>query len=201
MWVDGPVGPLQTRVEDNDTASPYFALVCHPHPLMGGSMDNKVVTTLSRSFQALDIPSLRFNFRGVGASAGTFDAGAGETDDAEAVAAWGTLRWPDRDLVLAGFSFGAYIALRLAQRRQAHRLITVAPPVQMFDFTTLRSPSCPWLVIQGDADDIVDAEDVKRWCETRDPVPRLAMMPGAGHFFHGRLKELRDTVVAAIRGG
>jgi hypothetical protein len=167
--------------------------------LYGGTMDNKVVTTVARALRAAGMPTLRFNFRGVGKSDGIFDSGVGETADADAVAACGAARWPGRGLVIAGFSFGAYVALRLAQQRPATHLITVAPPVQRFDFSGLKPPPCPWLVVQGDADEVVDPNTVIAWVNALEPRPQLLIMPGAGHFFHGRLLELRDAVIDAVR--
>jgi alpha/beta superfamily hydrolase len=214
ITIDGAAGSLEVVVEDIATedgsasrgSSPAaeraprrHAVVCHPHPLFGGTMDNKVVTTLARGLQECGIPTLRFNFRGVGQSAGVFDSGVGETTDAAAVAAWGAARWPGSELVIAGFSFGAYVALRLSQQAVASRLITVAPPVARFDFSGLRAPRCPWLVVQGDADEVVDAQQVIAWAEALEPQPRLVVMPGVGHFFHGRLIELRGAVIDAIR--
>ncbi len=201
--IAGPAGALEAVIEDPGVAagSSSYAVVCHPHPLYGGTMDNKVVTTVARALQDTGIPTLRFNFRGVGASAGTFDRGLGETDDAQAAADWGARRWPGRTLVIAGFSFGAYVALRLAQRRPPLRLITVAPAIQRFDEGAMAVPQCPWLVVQGDADDVVDPAAVIDWVDGLDPKPQLVVLPGAGHFFHHRLHELRDIVIGAIRNG
>src|SRR5271169_4937311 len=138
--IEGQAGPLEAIVKDPGAEGPSYAVVCHPHPLFGGTMENKVVTTVARALQEVGIPTLRFNFRGVGASAGTFDQGAGETDDADAVASWGAQRWPGRRLVLGGFSFGGYVALRLAQRRVLQHLITVAPAITLFDASGLAVP-------------------------------------------------------------
>jgi uncharacterized protein len=157
--------------------------------------------TLARALHATGMPTLRFNFRGVGSSSGVFDEGRGETADAAAVASYGALRWPGRHLVLAGFSFGAFVALRLALERDTSRLITVAPPVDRFDFTELTAPGCPWLIVQGDADDLVDPQRVLAWAKALDPSPKLVVMPGVGHFFHGHLPELRDAVIDTIRSG
>jgi uncharacterized protein len=159
-----------------------------------------VVTTVARALQETGIPTLRFNFRGVGASAGELDQGVGETADADAVAARGAERWAGRSLVIAGFSFGGYVALRLAQQRLPRCLITIAPAVQGFAASTA-VPHCPWLVVQGDADELVDPSMVIDWVNTLDPKPRLVVLPGVGHFFHGRLRELRDAVIDAIRSG
>ncbi len=162
-------------------------------------MENKVVTTLVRALHDSGIATLRFNFRGVGASAGAFDQGVGETADAEAAASWGAQHWPGRTLVLAGFSFGGYVALRVALMRKTARLITVAPAIQYFEVSTTRAPDCPWLIVQGDADDVVDPNAVIAWAEGLDPKPRLIVLPGVGHFFHGRLQELREAVSGALR--
>jgi alpha/beta superfamily hydrolase len=199
--LDGPAGKLESLMEDAGSPGGFYAVICHPHPLFGGTMDNKVVSTLAKAMRDVGIPSVRFNFRGVGASAGAFDEGRGETEDADAVANWGAARWPGRQLILAGFSFGAYVALRLAGRRPTSRLITIAPPVQRFDFSGLDAPTCPWLIVQGDADEVVDPRSVIDWVERLARKPQLIVMPGVGHFFHGRLNELRDAVVGAVRGG
>ena len=207
VQIAGPAGKIEAVVEDleigglRDGAPSACGVVCHPHPLFGGTMDNKVVTTLARALQQCEIPTVRFNFRGVGASTGTFDDGHGETLDLEAVADWAKSRWPGRDLVAAGFSFGAYVAMRLSAKRALGRLITVAPPVSRFDFSGFIGPTCPWLVVQGDADELVDPAAVSEWAKTRKPPPHLVMLPGVGHFFHGHLPELRDTVMREIRSG
>jgi alpha/beta superfamily hydrolase len=201
LSIEGPAGALEAVVEDTGMMSPSYAIVCHPHPLMGGTMDNKVVTTVARSLRETGIPTVRFNFRGVGASGGTFDQGIGETEDADAVAAFGARRWPGRSLVIGGFSFGGYIALRLAQKRTPRHLITVAPAIGLFDVSGLAVPRCPWLIVQGDADDVVDPGAIVDWVETLSPKPQLVVLPGVGHFFHGRLRELQDAVVDAIRSG
>jgi alpha/beta superfamily hydrolase len=204
--IPGPAGNLEVLIEA--AAAPTgaaqansYAVICHPHPLYGGTMDNKVVTTLARALHEVGIPSLRFNFRGVGASDGSFDQGNGETADAEAVAAYGAARWPGSNLVVAGFSFGGYVALRLALARPVERLITIAPAIQRFDLTAGGVPDCPWLVVQGDADDVVDPEAVIGWARGLLPPPRLVILQGVGHFFHGHLHELRDAVIESIRSG
>jgi uncharacterized protein len=201
LSIGGQAGTLEAIAEDPGVQGSSFAVVCHPHPLFGGTMDNKVVTTLARALHETGIPTLRFNFRGVGASAGVFDQGVGETADADTVASWGAAHWPGRTLVLAGFSFGAYVALRLAQQRVPRHLITVAPPIQRFDVSAMVVPRCPWLLVQGDADEVVDPAAVVNWANSLDPKPRLVVLPGVGHFFHGRLHELRDAVIDAIRSG
>jgi uncharacterized protein len=200
--VPGPAGSLEVVAEEaRGVPRANYAVVCHPHPLHGGTMENKVVTTLGRTFLAAGVATLRFNFRGVGASVGSFDGGSGETEDARSVAAYGAVRWPGRRLMLAGFSFGAFVALKLAQTESVDLLISVAPPVGRFDFSGLEAPSAPWLVVQGDADEVVDPQRVFDWVKGLAPAPSLRIMPGGGHLFHRHLVELRDAVGEALRSG
>jgi uncharacterized protein len=201
LSLKGPAGTIETIVEDPGAPASSFGVICHPHPLFGGTMENKVVTTVARAMRELGMPTVRFNFRGVGASGGEYDQGVGETADADAVASWGSDRWPGRSLVIAGFSFGGYVALRLAQARPARQLITIAPAVQLVEQGVAAVPRCPWLVVQGDADDVVDPAAVINWVKGLDPMPHLVVLPGVGHFFHGRLRELRDAVIDALRNG
>jgi alpha/beta superfamily hydrolase len=200
LVIAGPAGDLEALLEIPQGASAReYAVVCHPHPLHGGSLQNKVVHTLARAFHEVGVPTLRFNFRGVGASAGSFDHGRGETEDALAVIEWGAQRWPGAALSLAGFSFGALVALRAAQRVPPIRLICVAPPVARPEATAVASPSCPWLIIQGDADEIVDHRQVAAFAARTSPAPTLRVLAGVDHFFHGRLRELQATVVDFMR--
>jgi alpha/beta superfamily hydrolase len=200
LRIAGPAGVLEAIVEDpGDSGGPSYAVICHPHPLYGGTMENKVVTTLARALRDAGVATLRFNFRGVMLSAGAYDQGVGEIADADAVASWGELRWPGKTLIIAGFSFGGYVALRLALQRTTARLITVAPAIEMFDALTTATPDCPWLIVQGDADDVVNPKAVIAWAASLNPAPRLVVLPGVGHFFHGHLQELRDAVNSAIR--
>jgi uncharacterized protein len=204
LTVRGPAGGLEAVADEAEGAvQRRYAVVCHPHPLYGGTMDNKVVYTLARALQSVGIPTLRFNFRGVGASAGVYDHGRGETEDAAAIADHGAERWPGCELVLAGFSFGAYVSLSLAARRRAGYLVTVAPPVGRFefDFAPLGRPGCPWLLVQGDADDLVDPATVLAWAASLDQKPNLRVVPGAEHLFHGHLVPLREAVQEALRSG
>ena len=199
--IDGAAGTLQCIVEDVGAAAQGYAVVCHPHPLFGGTMDNKVVVSVARALQESHISTIRFNFRGVGSSAGIYDEGRGESVDAQIVADWGAHRWPGKGLICAGFSFGSYVALQLALSRPTERLITVAPAVTRFGFDRLKRPDCPWLIVQGDADDVVEPQAVIDWAGSLSPAASLVMMPQAGHFFHGKLIELKEIVRAEIRSG
>lgn len=197
----GPVGAIEcaSAAPAPEVARAGCAIICHPHPLQGGSMTNKVVTTLERTLLELGLATVRFNFRGVGASAGTYDHGDGETDDALAIAAWLARVRPHDALWLAGFSFGSYVALRAAAQLPVKQLITVAPAVTLRNFAALRAPDCPWLVIQGEADEVVDPAAVYAYVAIHDPPPTLVRMPEAGHFFHRRLIELRQIVQDNVR--
>ncbi|MFO1401114.1 MAG: alpha/beta fold hydrolase [Steroidobacteraceae bacterium] len=193
LAIEGPAGTLEALLEDPGGPARCFGVVCHPHPLHGGTMDNKVVHTLARALHEQGMPTLRFNYRGVGRSTGAYDDGRGETDDALAVIAWGRQRWPGAALALAGFSFGAAVALRAALAAQPAQLITVAPAVTRLG-ASLPRPACPWLLVIGDADDLVDCAAVRAWAGQFQPPPALRIFAGGDHFFHGRLQELRTAV-------
>jgi len=195
--IDGPAGTLEGRAENPrpEAEARVVGVVCHPHPLYGGTMQNKVVHTLARAMQELGAPTVRFNFRGVGASTGTHDEGRGEIDDAAAVADWARGRWRCERLWLAGFSFGAAVALQAAPRLTPERLVTVAPPVSRLGLEKRPPrPAADWLIVQGDADELVDAAEVAGWAAAYTPRPELITLAGAEHFFHGRLTELRELV-------
>lgn len=192
----GPAGILEGIVDDPQVAqAPACAVICHPHPLGGGTMTNKVVHTLARCFQQVGAATLRFNFRGVGASEGQFDNGAGETQDALAAIALARSRWPERPLWLAGFSFGSFVALRAAAQCEPAWLVVVAPPVGRWDFSAIAAPNCPWLIVQGDADELVDASAVRDWAASVPRAPQWVLLAGVDHFFHGRLHDLKDVVL------
>lgn len=197
--IEGPAGRLEAVLED--PAPPQvsaFAVVCHPHPLHGGTLNNKVVHTLARTLQERAIPTVRFNYRGVGASEGSYDEGRGETDDALAVVEWGRRRWGGAPVWLAGFSFGAMVALQAASAAQPSLMISVAPAVTRAEFGVIAHPRCPWLIVQGDADEIIAADAVLAFASRLVPPPQLRLLAGAGHFFHGRLHELHDIVAAFV---
>jgi len=197
----GPAGQLQGLLDAPPDVPHAIAVVCHPHPLQQGAMTNKVAYILARAFNDLGAASLRFNFRGVGKSAGSFDNGLGETADALAAVDWLSARYPGAPLWLGGFSFGAYVALRAQSERPAKRLVTVAPAVERFDTAPIKLPVCPWLLIQGDADEVISPQAVFDWARNLPHPPSLAVLKGAGHFFHGRLNELRQTVIEYFSSG
>lgn len=196
--IAGAAGDIELIVDLPAAAPLAVAVCCHPHPLFGGTLTNKVIHTVARSFTAQGAAAVRFNFRGVGASQGAHDDGIGETDDLVTVADWARSRWPDLPLWLGGFSFGSYVALRGAARLAPALLVTVAPPVGRWDFSSIAAPTCPWLVVQGSEDELVPAAGVIAWAQALQPAVRIAMLDGATHFFHGRLHELQDAVAAFV---
>jgi alpha/beta superfamily hydrolase len=206
MTLAGPAGALETRLEStgDDAVPPVFGVVCHPHSLFGGTMDNKVTHVIARAMVECGAPAFRFNFRGVGASGGAFDNGRGEVDDLAAVVAEGRRRFPAAALWLGGFSFGAFVALRAAERLAPVKLVAVAPPVARFELGSVVHPDCDWMLVQGDADDVVPSEAVLSWAAAQPHSPqgrrpRLHVLAGAGHYFHGRLHDLKPLVLDFLR--
>lgn len=201
LHLPGPAGRIELVVDVPETGSERkaVAIICHPHPLHGGSLHNKVVTILERALRELGAKTVRFNFRGVGESEGSHDEGRGETLDLLAVADWVRKALPDHDLWLAGFSFGAYIALLGARHLPAKLMVSIAPPAGRWDFAAVLPPDCPWLVVQGEADDVVDPHEVYRWIDGLAEKPTLVRMEDTGHFFHRRLMDLRGAVKNGVR--
>jgi alpha/beta superfamily hydrolase len=202
LTLEGPSGRLEAVLEGETGQPALLAIVCHPHPLFGGTMDNKVVTTLARAARDAGAAVLRFNFRGVGESQGAYSDGIGETEDLITVHHWLNRQYPDLPLWLAGFSFGSYVAARGAEILTANgvapaALMLVAPPVHHYDFQALETAGCPVTVVQGEDDEVVPAEQVFRWVEQTPLAPDLIRFPDSGHFFHGRLTDLKE--VAASR--
>ncbi len=197
LLIPGPSGPLQalTSCPACYQGTNPVAIVCHPHPLYGGSMSNKVVHILAETFNEMGLLSVTFNFRGVGKSVGRFDKGIGETEDLLAVVNWVRERYPGAPIWLAGFSFGAYVAARACVPANAERLLLVAPPVTMFDFSSVDVNGIPWMVIQGGKDEITAPEAVSRWACAQPNRPEYHWMAEADHFFHGRMNRLRDTLM------
>ena len=204
LILPGPAGTLEVAVDlpPADAAKPLTAVVCHPLSTDGGTLNNKVVTTTARALRELGATTLRFNFRSVGRSEGTFDHGEGELDDLRAVVGWVRRQRPHDALWLAGFSFGSYVSLRGARELGADAVITIAPPVQGrgWDFGRIDLPAVPWLVVMGDADEIVDPQAVYAWHAGLAEPPTLVRLADTSHFFHGKLVELREAIQHVARG-
>lgn len=201
LRLSGPAGQLQALLEwpSSPSGNPPIAVICHPHPPDGGTMTNKVVSTLAKAFTDSGYIALRFNFRGVGASEGVYDRGRGELADCQAVLAWVRAHRPDAPLALAGFSFGSWIALKAAEQAAPALMVSIAPPVGFRDFGDVRRPACPWLAVQGEADEVVPAAGVLDWLHRQQPAPEIVAMPDTGHFFHGKLLPLRAQVTAFLQ--
>lgn len=195
LTIDGPAGGLEALLESpRDVPPAAIAVVCHPHPVHGGTMQNKVAHTLARSFVGLGMSALRFNFRGVGDSEGVFDNGDGEVSDVLAAVEWLRHEAPDLPLWLAGFSFGAAMAIKAAVHCHPDGLISIAPATSRFAGRLDTQPDCPWLILQGDRDELVDVEETIAWINELDPGPELEVFPDTEHFFHGKLALLRAAV-------
>lgn len=200
VFIDGPQGPLEALYLDTADAT-GIALICHPNPIQGGTMLNKVVSTLQRTARDAGMLTLRFNYRGVGASAGSHDMGSGEVDDAWAVARWLRAKHPELPLTILGFSFGGFVAATLAGRLEAEgeavqQLFMVAPAVMRI---TERLPQQATLtVIQPDADEVVDPQLVCDWSDKLERPHELLKVAECGHFFHGKLTDLKDLLLPRL---
>jgi len=201
FFLRGPAGKLEcvADVPDPSDERPATVVICHPHPEHGGTMHNKVVTVMERSMRELGLRTIRFNFRCAGESEGEHDDGYGETDDLFAVTEWVRRTRPNDELWLGGFSFGSFICMRAAQNLKLGKLILIAPPVDRYEFSQLQNPDCPWMVIQGDEDEVVCLEDVACWIEKLEQQPEFLVMEQAGHFFHRRLMDLRGLLKNGVR--
>lgn len=193
--VPGPAGLIEVAIDlpAEGVVPVGTALICHPNPTQGGTMDNKVVQTLARAFLQLGWRAVRFNFRGIGKSEGAWDEGRGEVDDALAVL--DAVRAPGETLLLSGFSFGGYVASRAAQRvgEPAQRLVLVGPATSRFDTAPVPADT---VVIHGEVDDVVPLSAVLDWARPQN-LP-VTVVPGVGHFFHGQLPLLKSLVVRAF---
>ena len=194
--VEGRAGAIECALDSPPTTPAGVAVICHPHPVHGGTMDNKVVITLARAFLQTGFRTVRFNFRGVGASQGAWDEGVGEIDDALAVIA--AHRQAGERFMLAGFSFGAYVAseaaVRLADDAKPERMVLVGPSTQK-----QKMPNVPpdTIVVHGETDDVVPLAATFDWA--RPQALPVIVMPGVGHFFHGQITLLKNVLVGQLQ--
>lgn len=200
--VPGPAGPLEALLQEHaGVGHPIAALVLHPHPLYGGTFHNKVVHRVASTLVGFGAAVLRINFRGVGKSAGQYDKGRGELEDARAAWRWLAARHPESRLWLAGFSFGSWVSARLAaSEANCERVVLVAPPVGTQDFSVMKHSAVPKLVIQGTADDVCPLsrleEQYPGWSEPK----QLAQVEGASHFFDRKLAEFGHALHEGLAG-
>lgn len=202
IFVPGPAGRLEAIVAMPRRERPVgTAVICHPHPLYGGALSNKVVYILASCALRAGLVALRFNFRGVGRSEGVYDEARGETEDALAAVAWLRQRQPQLPLLLAGFSFGAYVALKAAARAQPTALVSVSIPFgRMSRSSGVNAappphPGCPWLALHARDDQVVSYEETRTALQGYRPPPQLVTLDGAGHFWHGRLGDIEQAVL------
>jgi alpha/beta superfamily hydrolase len=199
LMLHGAVGQIEALVSipDEQIQRRAIVVICHPHPLHGGTMHNKVVTMLDRSMVEMGISTLRFNFRGVGASSGSHDDGKGELQDLLDIAQWVKKVCPDDDLWFAGFSFGAFVSVQAASHLSLSQLISIAPPMGRYVFD--EHVHCPWLIIQGEEDDVISPQAVYDYVARSKQPPTLIRMSDAGHFFHRKLLDLRGALKNALK--
>lgn len=194
QFIQGEAGDIELVLNHADKAGSCLVMViCHPHPLYGGTLTNKVVHILAKTAVHLGMHVVRFNFRGVGKSEGVHDHGSGETIDCLAVIEWARKEFSCEKVSLAGFSFGAYVALRVANKVSLHSLLTVSPPVNLYDCSALGEVEVPWAVIQGTVDEIVSFAEVERWVGSKQSSP-VFVTQEADHFFNGKLNPLSEAV-------
>ncbi len=194
LSIEGPAGKLEIAINDPGADRRGIAVIAHPHPLYGGTLDNKVVQTLAKAFVALGYCALRLNFRGVGGSDGVFDEGRGELEDFMALVEYGRKNYGDGELAIGGFSFGGYVAAAAAGKLSPVQLVLAAPAVGRFPVGPVQPNT---LVVHGEEDDVVSLKDVLDWARPQQ-LP-VTVFPGAGHFFHGGLVTLQHLVEVHCR--
>ncbi len=199
VTIAGAAGQIEALQGEGRAGGPFYgsdyvAIVCHPHPLHGGTMDNKVVSTLVRIYRDLGIATLRFNFRGVGASEGEHDEGRGEMDDLCRVSQWLLAQYPKSQLLLAGFSFGSAVVAAASEHIPVAQMILIAPPVARYSYAPRGVFTCPVTLVLGGQDELVATEEVLSWQESLDCSVESIVIPEASHFFHGQLNSLREKL-------
>ena len=202
LFIDGPCGQLESLWLDTPDAR-GVALICHPNPVQGGTMLNKVVSTVQRTARDAGLATLRFNYRGVGASAGSHDMASGEVDDAEAVAHWLRAQYPELPLTLLGFSFGGFVAAALGGRLEAQgvtldKLFMLAPAVHRLTAENPPATSCPLVLIQPEDDEVIDPQAVYAWSTGLGRAHELLKVAECGHFFHGKLTDLKNLLLPRL---
>lgn len=194
QFIPGPSGNLQSKVNYN-SANSTLAIMCHPHPLHGGTMDNKVIYTATRAALELNFNTIRFNYRGVQQSDGEFGDGIGEAQDLQAVVSWARQHTPFQKLVLIGFSFGSFVACSYAYHEHCDFLVTIAPAIASHNYAAITPiHDTPWLLIQGMEDEVVDAAQVIDFMQKLNPSPIIEEFADTSHFFHGKLTVLKNCL-------
>ena len=193
--IPGPAGALEALLDVPAGEPRAVAVFGHPHPLHGGTMHTKALYQAAKAMPRIGIAALRFNFRGVGRSAGTFDAGPGEQDDFRAAITFAQERFPDLPVWAAGMSFGSWIAMTVgAEDARVSLLLGIAPPVDRYDFEALKTCTLPKFIIHGESDELISIKDIRKFY-AQLPEPReLAVIEDANHLFEGKTAEVGDAV-------
>ena len=193
--IAGPAGEMEVVISiPEHCRHDWIALVAHPHPLQEGSMHNKVVTTTAKALLHRQVPIIRFNFRGVGQSAGQFDHGIGETDDVLHLLNVWQQAYPQARIILTGFSFGSFVAFRAAQTVLPAYLLLIAPPVHRFAYQLSQDTYRPTVIFQGSDDEVVPAAEVDAFAKCFCPELPIEWFTATGHFFHGKLLDLKAAI-------
>lgn len=198
--INGPSGGLEVLTSSPSVTVPDYensvCVICHPHPQHGGTMHNKVVYTLAKVMDELGVKSVRFNYRGVGQSAGEYDHGEGEQQDLLAIVDWVRSVFPDKDIWLGGFSFGGFVSLKASAQIKPKQIISIAPAAGHPYFKNIPEIDCPWVYVQGEEDDVVLPQNAYEWIASIRQKPTLIRMDDAGHFFHGKLIDLKQELLS-----
>lgn len=203
IFLAGQQGKLELLVSPNNNQNQLYsdnpiAIICHPHPLYDGTMNNKVVHTIHKALHTVGCETIRFNYSGVGRSEGSYGDSIGESNDLRTIITWLKQIFPDKKIILAGFSFGAFIALNVSKEIDCLQLISVAPAIPNQDYASYMPIDCPWLVIQGEQDEVIPPAKVFDFINQLDKKPDLIKFPTASHFFHGKLIDLREAIISYL---
>ena len=193
--IAGPAGLLEALLDEPAAEPRAVAVFGHPHPLHGGTMHTKALYQAAKAMPRIGVAALRFNFRGVGRSAGTFDAGAGEKDDFKAAIAFVSERYPDLPIWAAGMSFGSWIGMTAgAEDARVSLLLGIAPPVDRYDFEILKTSTLPKFIIHGEADELISIKDVRRFYSQIPEPKELVTIEDANHLFEGKTSMVGEAV-------
>lgn len=200
-FVNGPAGRLECLIDpiNNSTKNRTLAIICHPHPLYSGTLHNKVVHTAHKACNNLNIPAIRFNYRGVGKSEGSYGNSIGEIEDLLAIIHWAKQEYCYTKLCLIGFSFGSFIAASGATKTKTDLLISIAPAVTNQDYQQLKKITIPWIIIQGLDDEVIDSNTVINYFNSLIPPPIIETFAETSHFFHGKLVDLKNCLIKYLK--
>ena len=193
--IAGPAGPLEALLDEPAATPRAVAVFGHPHPLHGGTMHTKALYQAAKAMPRIGVAALRFNFRGVGSSAGTFDAGPGEQEDFKAAITFASERFPDVPIWAAGMSFGSWIAMTTgAQDARVSLLLGIAPPVDRYDFDVLRTCTLPKFIIHGESDELISIKDIRKFYAQIPEPKELVTIEDANHLFEGKTSMVGEAV-------